>query len=127
MKFKVGDQVLVTAGKDKGKKSSITRILPKSNRVLVKDVNIYVKHVKPFMDKPGERKQEERPLPLSKIAIVNDKGQADRIAYKVSATGQKERIFAKTGQLITSTAVKIAKEDKKAAKAQKTEKKTRKK
>ena len=55
MKFKVGDQVLVTAGKDKGKKSEVLRVFPKSNKVLVKGVNMYVKHVKPFMDRAGEK------------------------------------------------------------------------
>lgn len=105
MKFKSGDQVLITGGKDKGKKSSIVRVLPKSNRVIVKDINMYVKHVKAIMDRPGEKKRLERPMPLSKIAIINDKGEADRIAYKVGKDGQKERVFAKTGALVKEATV----------------------
>ncbi len=100
MKFKVGDKVLVTSGKDKGKKSEISAVFPAINKVLVKDVNLYFKHVKPFMDKPGEKRRSERPLSVAKIAILNDKDQADRIAYQVAADGKKERIFRKTGQII---------------------------
>jgi len=100
MKLKIGDKVLVTSGKDKGKKSEISAVFPATNKVLVKNVNLYFKHVKPFMDKPGEKRRSERPLPVAKVAILNDKDQADRIAYQVTADGKKERIFRKTGQTI---------------------------
>lgn len=101
MKFKVGDQVIVTGGKDKGKKSEVIAVFPKADKVLVKDVNLYVKHVKPLMDRKGEKVRKERPLPVAKVAILNDKNQADRIAYKLSAKGEKQRVFKKTGQVIT--------------------------
>jgi large subunit ribosomal protein L24 len=124
MKFKIGDRVLVTAGKDKGKKSVIVALLPRQNKVVVKDVNLYYKHVKPFMDKPGEKKYSERPLPVANIAILNDQDQADRLAYRRSADGQKERFFKKTGKLAkTEKLEKAVKEDKK---AKKTAKKTKK-
>ena len=110
MKLKVGDKVLVTSGKDKGKKSEIIAVFPDENKVLVKDVNLYVKHVRPFMDRPGEIVRRERPMPVAKVAILNDKDQADRVAYKVTTDGKKERIFRKTGQVI---------KDQKVAKAQK--------
>ena len=79
MKFKVGDQVLVTAGKDKGKKGAIIRVLPGENKVVVENVNIYVKHVKPVGDRAGQRLNYPRPLPTANVAVINDKGQADRI------------------------------------------------
>ena len=100
MKLKIGDKVLVTAGKDKGKRSEIIAVFPTADKVSVKDVNLYFKHVKPFMDKPGERTRKERPMSVAKVAIINDKNQADRISYKITADGKKERIFKKTGQLI---------------------------
>ncbi len=101
MKLKIGDKVIVTAGKDKGKKSEVVAVYPSENKVLVKDVNLYFKHIKPLMDRKGEKVRKERPLDVAKVAILNDKDQPDRIAYKVSAKGQKERIFKKTGQVIT--------------------------
>ncbi|HNV45216.1 50S ribosomal protein L24 [Candidatus Woesebacteria bacterium] len=124
MKFKIGDRVLITAGKDKGKKSVIVGLLPKQNKVIVKDVNLYYKHVKPFMDKPGEKRYSERPLPLAKVAILNDQDQVDRLAYRRTADGQKERFFKKTGQLAKVEKVeKAVKEDKKAKKIAKKSKK----
>ncbi len=98
MKFKVGDKVLVTAGKDKGKKSTILKVLPKSGKAVVKDINLYTRHVKPYGERAGEKIRKERALNLAKIAILNDKDQADRIKIKVLKNGKKERVFAKTGK-----------------------------
>lgn len=100
MKLKIGDKVLVTAGKDKGKKSEIVAVYPALDKVLVKDINLYFKHVKPFMDRKGEKTRKERPMSVAKVAILNDKDQVDRIAYQTTADGKKERIFKKTGQVI---------------------------
>jgi large subunit ribosomal protein L24 len=123
MKFKVGDKVLVTAGKDKGKKSVIVALLSRENKVIVKDVNLYYKHVKPFMDKPGERTRRERPLPVANIAVLNDQDQADRLAYRKTADGQKERFFKKTGKLAKVEKLeKSVKEDKKTKKKVKKDK-----
>jgi len=100
MKLKIGDKVLVTAGKDKGKKSEIIAVFPAENKVTVRDVNLYFKHIKPLMDRKGEKVRRERPMSVAKVAILNDKDQADRIAYSITADGKKERIFKKTGQVI---------------------------
>ena len=122
MKFKVGDRVLVTAGKDKGKKSVIVATYPKQDKVLVKDVNLYVKHVKPFMDRAGEKKRVERPMSVAKIAILNEKEEADRIALKRDEAGKIVRFFKKAKAEIKEQSVKDAeKANKKVAK--KTEKK----
>jgi large subunit ribosomal protein L24 len=100
MKFKVGDKVLVTAGKDKGKRSTITQVLPKKNKVVVANVNLYTKHIPPMpaLDRPGDRVRQERPIYTAKIAIINDQGEPDRIGYRVTEDGVKTRIFKKTGQ-----------------------------
>lgn len=95
MKFKVGDKVLITAGKDKGKKSVIVALLVKENKVVVKDINLYYKHIKPLMDKPGERTRRERPLSVANIAVLNDQDKPDRLAYRTTSEGQKERFLKK--------------------------------
>ena len=100
MKFKVGDQVIVTAGKDKGKQGKITRVIPKENTVVVEGLNVYVKHIKPYGDRAGNRVQSERPLPTAKIAILNEAGKPDRIGYRIAKNGDKERIFKKSGTVI---------------------------
>ena len=117
MKFKVGDQVLVTAGKDKGLKSEIVFVLPDKNEVVVRGANYYVKHVKPvpMLNRPGERIRKERPLSVGKIAILNEKGQIDRIGYKIGDDGKKTRIYKKTG-----TVIEEKKKDKKASAKSKT-------
>lgn len=104
MKLRVGDQVLVTAGKDKGKKSEIVKVLPKEEKVVVKGVNLYTRHVKPMGDRAGEKRQIERPLAVGKVAILNDKNQPDRVGYKVMADGRKERVFKKTGKAVPQPA-----------------------
>ncbi|MDH5533567.1 MAG: 50S ribosomal protein L24 [Candidatus Pacebacteria bacterium] len=102
MKFNVGDKVLVTSGKDKGRKSEITKVIPKKDRIVVKGINLYTKHVKPYGGNPGEKKILERPLHTASIAILNDKNEADRIGFKVNEDGSKVRIFKKTGKVIDS-------------------------
>lgn len=109
MKFKVGDQVIVTIGKDKGKKAAITRVMPKENTVVVEGLNTFVKHVKPMADRAGQRVTRERALATAKVAILNDKGQADRIGYKIAKDGTKERFYKKTGQIIAEKAKKVEK------------------
>jgi large subunit ribosomal protein L24 len=119
MKFRVGDKVIITGGKDKGKTAAIAKVLPTENKVLVTGVNMYVKHQKPMGEREGQKVLRERPLPTAKVAILNDKNQPDRIGYQVGKDGQKVRIFKKSGQVIT-TQTQPAKAE--AAKPAKTEK-----
>ncbi|MEO8581318.1 MAG: 50S ribosomal protein L24 [Patescibacteria group bacterium] len=101
MKFKVGDQVLVTGGKDKGKQGKIVKVLPLLERVVVEGMNMYVKHIKPFAGRPGDRVKRERALPTANIAIFNpETKKTDRIGYTVAKDGSKSRIFKKTGKVI---------------------------
>jgi large subunit ribosomal protein L24 len=100
VKFKVGDIVLVTTGKDKGKQGPILKVVPKENKVVVAGVNIYTKHIKPMAGRPGDRVRSERALPTGNIAILNDKKQPDRIGYRVAKDGSKERVFKKTNKVV---------------------------
>ena len=100
MKFKVGDMVLVTGGKDKGKQGKITRVFPKEDTVVVEGANMYVKHIKPMQGRAGEKIRRERALPTAKVAILNAAtGKVDRVGYKV-VDGKKVRVFKKTGEEI---------------------------
>lgn len=100
MKFKVGDLVLVTGGKDKGKQGKILKTVPERQSVVVDNVNMYVKHIKPLNGQAGQRVVRPRPLPTAKIAILNGEGKVDRIGYKVNKDGTKERVFKKTGKVV---------------------------
>ncbi|NCN23995.1 MAG: 50S ribosomal protein L24 [Candidatus Pacebacteria bacterium] len=98
MKFKVGDKVRVTAGKDKGKVGSIASVIPSKNKVVIAGVNMYAKHKKPQQGQAGEIVRRERPLPVSNIAVLNEKDQLDRIGFETTKKdGQKIRIFKKSG------------------------------
>lgn len=101
MKFKVGDTVLVTGGKDKGKQGKITKVLSEVNRVVVEGVNLYVKHIKPFNGRSGDRVRKERALPTANVAIFNpETKKADRIGYKIAKDNSKIRIYKKTQKAI---------------------------
>jgi len=69
---------------------------------------MYVKHRKPFNDQPGERMTLPRPLPTANVAIVNDKGEVDRVGYKVKDS-KKFRIFKKTGAEVPQTKTTVKK------------------
>lgn len=98
MKFKVGDNVIITSGKDKGQQGKVLRVLPTENKVVVQGVNMYTRHFKPMMGQPGRRERKERALSTAKIAILNpETNKADRIGYKLE-DGKKIRIYKKTGK-----------------------------
>ena len=98
MKFKVGDTVLITAGKDKGKQGSIGRVLPSDNQVVVPGMNLYSRHVRQQQGRSGEIIRRERPLATAEVAIINDQGKPDRVGYRLEKDGTKVRVFRRTGQ-----------------------------
>ena len=97
MKLKKGDQVIVTAGKDKGRKGKIEKIFPKLGRALIPGVNIYKRHLKPQGEKkPGGIVDITKPMPVSNLAAVCPKcSQPTRIGYQVDKKGKKYRICRK--------------------------------
>lgn len=85
-KFKKGDIVLVTGGKDKGKTGEIMRIFPKSDTVIVKGANMYKKHVKPTQNTQGGMVARERSLSTGKI-MLTVLGKPVRVGLKVEKSG----------------------------------------
>ncbi len=99
-KYKAGDLVIVTGGKDKGKKAKIIKVLAQMNQVVVEGVNLYTRHIKKTGERAGQKVRKERPLPVAKVAILNDQGKPDRVGFLVDKKGQKLRVFRKTGKLV---------------------------
>lgn len=97
-KFKLGDQVLVTAGKDKGKSGEITRLLHSRDRVVVKGVNLYKRHRKPSGQSEGGIIELERPLPTAAIMLV-EVGKPVRVGLKRTAKGIT-RVSKKSGKVL---------------------------
>lgn len=102
-KLKVGDQVQVIAGKDKGKVGNIISIERDNNRAKVENVNIVSKAQKenPNIGQKGGIVKIEAFVNLSNVAIHNpETNQPDRVKYKILADGKKVRIYAKNNEQI---------------------------
>ena len=94
---KQGDTVKVISGKDRGKIGENTKILKNENKVVVKEINIKRKHVKPRKDGDvGKISQFEAPIHSSNVMLYNeDKQVASRVSYKTDESGNKVRVFKK--------------------------------
>ena len=99
-KIKKGDRIVVLTGKDKGQQGSVLRVFPKEQRVLVQGLNMVQRHTRPSQGDPqGGIKNTEAPIHLSNVAVVDSKGKATRVGFRVE--GDKKVRFAKTtGEVI---------------------------
>ncbi|MCH7852130.1 MAG: 50S ribosomal protein L24 [Candidatus Marinimicrobia bacterium] len=95
-----GDQVMVTAGNDKGVTGEILRIITKKNRVVVHGVNIRSKHLKPSQASPqGGIVRREMPIHISNVSPVVD-GKPTRVRFETTSDGSKVRIAVKGGKVL---------------------------
>ena len=101
-KIRKGDDVIVLAGKDKGKRGTVLRMLD-GERVLVENVNMAKKHVKPnpMKGEQGGIVEKEMALHMSNVALYNPtKDMADRVGFKVLEDGRKVRVFKSDGEVV---------------------------
>ncbi|MBI2590712.1 MAG: 50S ribosomal protein L24 [Candidatus Blackburnbacteria bacterium] len=93
MKLHIGDEILVTAGKDKGRKGKVEKVFPGKGLVLVPQLNVYKKTRRGYGDQKGGIFEVSRPLRVANVALIcpNCK-KATRVGYRVLENGQKERI-----------------------------------
>ncbi len=100
-KIKKGDPVIVIAGKDKGKKGEVLRVMPERGRVLVQGVNLVKRHRRPSQNQPGGISEMEAPLHISNLAFEDPKtGEPTRIGYKFLDDGRKVRFAKRSGEII---------------------------
>jgi len=96
MKFKVGDKVKISAGKDKGKSGKIIQVFVAEGKVVVEGLNLLIKHQRPRRQgEGGQRIQFPAPLAASNVVMVCPKcGQSGRVGYKIIApeAGKKKVI-----------------------------------
>jgi large subunit ribosomal protein L24 len=99
-KIKKGDRVVVLTGKDKGRQGTVSKVLPKEERVVVQGLNMVQRHTRPTQfDPQGGIKNKEAAIHLSNVAIVDSKGKPTRVGFRVE--GDKKVRFAKTtGEVI---------------------------
>ncbi|BAO43257.1 50S ribosomal protein L24 [Thiolapillus brandeum] len=101
-KIRKGDDVIVLAGKDKGKRGSVLKLVGE-DRVLVENINLAKKHAKPNPAKgePGGIVEKEMPLHISNVALFNPvSNKADRVGFKTLDDGRKVRIFKSNGEVV---------------------------
>jgi len=101
-KIKLGDMVIIRAGKNRGEKGKVINILP-GDKVVVEGINLRKKMVRSTAKKSGDKPQQiERPYPvhISNVGIADPKtGKATRVGYSVEK-GKKIRIAKKSGTII---------------------------
>ena len=99
-KLRSGDEVIVVAGKDIGKKGTLREIIRSKNRAIVTGINMAKKHTKPNpeMGVTGGVVEQEASIALSNLAIWNPKKKSkDKIAYSTNKDGEKIRLYRSDG------------------------------
>jgi len=102
IKIKQGDEVIVTTGKDKGRRGTVLQIF-EDERVLVEGINIAKKHTKPNPNAgiEGGIVDKAMPIDISNVLVFNPKTKkGDRVGFRVTEDGAKERIFRSTGEAV---------------------------
>ena len=100
-KIRKGDRVVVTTGRDKGKKGEVLKVFPADNRALVTGVNMIKRHQRQTPRQQGGIVSKEAPIDLSNLAHIDPKsGEATRIGFKVLNDGRKVRFAKKSGEVI---------------------------
>ena len=98
-KLKKGDEVIVLAGKDKGKKGTVTSIAPKSGKAIVDGINMAIRHEKQTQTTQGGRLPKAMPIDLSNLSLMDKNGKATRVGFKIE-DGKKLRVAKTTGDVI---------------------------
>lgn len=101
LKIKRDDEVIVIAGRDKGKRGKVVRVL--ADRVIVSGINLIKKHQKPNPQAgvAGGIIEKEASIHTSNVAIYNPATkQADRVGFKILENGDKIRVFKSNGEAV---------------------------
>lgn len=101
-KIRKGDNVIVTTGKDKGKRGTVLRVLD-TDQLVVEGANVVKKHTRPNPMKGinGGILEKEMPIHVSNVALFNSATQkADRVGFKVLEDGRKVRVFKSNGEVV---------------------------
>ena len=100
-RIKKGDQIIVIAGADKGKKGEVVRVA--GDKVVVQNINIIKRHTtpNPSAGQAGGIVEREAPIHISNVMLFNSAaGKGDRVGFKVLEDGRKVRVFRSSGEAI---------------------------
>jgi large subunit ribosomal protein L24 len=100
-RIKKDDEVIVLAGRDKGKKGSVLRVLRDSDRVIVHEVNVAKHHQAPSQTNPGGIITKEASIHISNVALIDPKsGKPTRVGYRRLEDNRKVRFAKQSGEVI---------------------------
>ena len=102
-KIRKGDDVVVTTGKDRGKRGNVLRVIPEKDRVVIENINIVKKHTKPNPQGgvAGGIVEKEMPVHVSNVMLYNPQSKkADRVGIRVLEDGRKVRVFKSTNEVV---------------------------
>jgi large subunit ribosomal protein L24 len=100
-KIKKGDRVVVTAGRDKGKRGEVRQVMPEDSRAIVAGVNLVRRHTRQTAQTEGGIITKESTIHLSNLAILDPKtGKPTRVGFKILDDGRKVRVAKSSGDLI---------------------------
>jgi large subunit ribosomal protein L24 len=100
-KYKKGDTVIVMAGRDKGKRGEIIRVVPEDSRVFVQGVNVVKRHTRPTQTEAGGIVEKEAPIHVSNLAHVDPKtDKPTRVGFKFMEDKTKVRFAKRSGEII---------------------------
>jgi large subunit ribosomal protein L24 len=100
-KIKKGDRVIVTAGRDKGKRGEVRQVMPEDGRAIVAGVNLVRRHTRQTAQTEGGIITKESTIHLSNLAILDPKtGKPTRVGFKILDDGRKVRVARGSGDLI---------------------------
>jgi large subunit ribosomal protein L24 len=100
-KIKKGDQVIVLAGRDKGKKGEVFQVMPKDGRALVRGVNVVRRHQRQSAQQEGGIIAKEAPIHVSNLALEDPKdGKPTRVGFRRLDDGRKVRFAKRSGEVI---------------------------
>ena len=100
-KLRKGDKVVVTTGKDKGKRGEVLRVLPKEGRAVVQGVNTVTRHTRPSMQNQGGLVKKEAPIHLSNLMLIDPTSdKPTRVGFKRLEDGTKVRVARASGEQI---------------------------
>lgn len=102
-KIRKGDEVVILAGRDRGKKGTVLSVLRDEDKVIVENVNMVKRHTKgnPMQGVAGGIIEKEMPLHVSNVAIWNPVTQkADRLGFRKLEDGKKVRYFKSSNEVV---------------------------
>jgi len=100
-RIKKGDEVVVLSGKDKGRKGTVSKVMPKEGKIVVDGINVMTRHRKPSQANPqGGIDRSPAPLAICKVAVADPKdGSPTRVRFE-ERDGKKVRVAVKSGETI---------------------------